>query len=45
MFVTNQGTISLNGAIGTKVMINGKLLQMSGKDLLNYINAIDSNTI
>lgn len=34
----NNGTIAINGNAGTRVMVNGKILQLSGDDLSSYLN-------
>lgn len=36
VFVTN-GSISINGVWGTRVMVNGRLLSLKGADLKNYL--------
>ncbi|WP_162618693.1 outer membrane beta-barrel protein [Pedobacter yulinensis] len=40
-----DGQISINGNSGTRIMVNGKLLQLSGDDLTNYLNALRSDEI
>ncbi|WP_129717341.1 outer membrane beta-barrel family protein [Pedobacter sp. SYP-B3415] len=40
-----DGKISINGNSGTRVMVNGKLLQLSGDDLTNYLNSLRSDEI
>ena len=40
-----DGAIVLNGMTGTKVMINGKLLNLSGDDLTSYLSALRSDEI
>lgn len=41
----NNGSISINGNPGTRVMVNGKLLQLSGNDLTSYLNSLRSDEI
>lgn len=38
MFVDRNGGISINGNSGTRIMINGKMLHLSGDDLTAYLN-------
>lgn len=40
-----DGQIVLNGMTGTRVMVNGKLLKLSGDDLTNYLSALRSEEI
>ncbi|HEY0298039.1 MAG TPA: outer membrane beta-barrel protein [Arachidicoccus sp.] len=44
IFIYN-GQISLNGNSNTRIMVNGKLLQLSGQDLINYLNSLRSDEI
>jgi iron complex outermembrane receptor protein len=41
----NDGKISINGNPGTRVMVNGKLLQLTGDDLTNYLNGLRADEI
>lgn len=41
----NNGSISINGNPNTRVMVNGKILQLSGNDLTSYLNSLRSDEI
>ncbi|QES87184.1 outer membrane beta-barrel family protein [Rhizosphaericola mali] len=41
----NNGSISINGVGGTKVMINGKLLKLSGDELKQYLQTLKASDI
>jgi outer membrane receptor protein involved in Fe transport len=41
----NLGTISISGKSSTSVMVNGKMLNLSGTALLNYLKSIRSENI
>ncbi|HEY0177460.1 MAG TPA: TonB-dependent receptor, partial [Pedobacter sp.] len=41
----NNGTISISGNAGTRVMINGKILPLSGDDLTNYLTGLRAEDI
>ncbi len=41
----DKGTISINGNSGTKIMVNNKLLQLSGNDLISYLSSLRSDDI
>ncbi len=41
----NNGSISINGNRGTRVMINGKILQLTGDDLNSYLNNLRADDI
>lgn len=41
----NNGSISINGNAGTRVMVNGKILQLSGDDLTAYLNNLRAEDI
>lgn len=41
----NDGKISINGNPGTRVMVDGKILQLSGDDLTNYLNSLRADEI
>jgi len=41
----NNGLISINGNPGTRVMVNGKILQLGGDDLKNYLNGLRADQI
>jgi len=41
----NGNTISINGMTGSKVMVNGQLLKLSGSDLTQYLQSLRSNEI
>ncbi len=41
----NDGKISINGNPGTRVMVNGKLLQLTGQDLTNYLSNLRAEDI
>jgi hypothetical protein len=40
-----NGAISINGNSATKVMVDGKLLHLSGNDLTNYLNSLRAEDI
>ncbi|MGB3066496.1 outer membrane beta-barrel protein [Sphingobacterium thalpophilum] len=44
VFVQN-GQISVNGVYGTRVMLNGRLLKLTGDDLNNYLETIKADEI
>lgn len=41
----NNGKISINGNPGTRVMVDGKRLQISGDDLTNYLSSLRAENI
>lgn len=41
----NDGDISINGNPGTRVMVNGKRLQITGNDLKTYLNSLRADEI
>lgn len=41
----NNGEISINGVSGARVMINGKMLNLNGDDLKDYLQNLSSNDI
>ncbi|MBO4234415.1 TonB-dependent receptor [Riemerella anatipestifer] len=41
----NGGKISINGVWGARVMVDGKMLNLSGEDLKNYLQNLKSNDI
>ncbi|WP_313578889.1 outer membrane beta-barrel family protein [Chishuiella sp.] len=41
----NNGNISINGVWGARVMVDGKMLNLSGDDLRNYLQTLRSNDI
>jgi len=41
----NNGSISINGNPGTRVMVNGKILQLTGDDLTSYLNTLRADEI
>lgn len=41
----NNGAISINGNAGTRVMVNGKILPLSGDDLTNYLSNLRADDI
>jgi len=41
----NNGSISINGVWGTRVMVNGRMLNLKGDDLKNYLANLKSNDI
>ncbi len=41
----NDGKISINGNGGTHVMVNGRLLQITGQDLTNYLSNLRAEDI
>jgi outer membrane receptor protein involved in Fe transport len=41
----NDGKISINGNPGTRVMVDGKMLQLSGDDLTNYLSSLRAEEI
>lgn len=44
VFVSN-GNISINGNVGTRIMVNNKILQLTGDDLTNYLNNLRAEDI
>ncbi|MEO1626793.1 MAG: carboxypeptidase regulatory-like domain-containing protein, partial [Bacteroidota bacterium] len=45
VWIDNNGLIRINGKAGTRVMINGKMLKVSGMELQNYLNGIEGKDI
>lgn len=43
--LVRDGQIVVNGMTGTRVMVNGKLLKLSGDDLTNYLSSLRSDEI
>lgn len=43
--LVRDGQIMINGMTGTRVMVNGKLLKLSGDDLTNYLTSLRSDEI
>jgi len=43
--LVRDGQIMVNGMTGTRVMVNGKLLKLSGDDLTNYLTSLRSDEI
>ena len=43
--LVRDGQIVLNGMTGTRVMVNGKLLKLSGDDLTSYLSSLRSDEI
>jgi outer membrane receptor protein involved in Fe transport len=41
----NNGNISINGVSGARVMVNGRMLNLKGDDLKNYLMNLKSNDI
>jgi len=41
----NNGNISINGIWGTRVMVNGRMLDLGGNDLKNYLQNLKANEI
>ncbi|MFT3823318.1 MAG: outer membrane beta-barrel family protein [Chitinophagaceae bacterium] len=41
----NNGNISINGVWGARVMVNGRMLNLKGDDLKNYLQNLKSNDI
>jgi iron complex outermembrane recepter protein len=41
----NNGNISINGVWGTRVMVNGRMLNLKGDDLKSYLSNLKSNDI
>lgn len=41
----NNGSISINGNAGTRVMVNGKILPLNGDDLTNYLTNLRAEDI
>lgn len=41
----NNGNISINGVWGTRVMVNGRMLNLKGDDLKNYLTNLKSSDI
>lgn len=41
----SSGKVSINGVWGTRVMVDGKMLNLSGDDLKNYLQNLRSNEI
>lgn len=45
VFVNSDESISINGNNGTHMMVNGKLLQLNGRDLTNYLSNLRAEDI
>ena len=45
VFVNSDGTIFISGVSGTRIMINGKLLNFSGVELKDYLQGLSSDHI
>ncbi|MDO9399679.1 MAG: outer membrane beta-barrel family protein [bacterium] len=45
VWVSNSGSISLNGVQGVKILINGILLKLSGNQLSSYLNSLNATQI
>ena len=45
VWVSNRGEISVNGRTGTRVMVNERLLQETGEDLLAYLQSLRAEDI
>lgn len=45
VLVNYDGSISINGNPGTRIMVNGKLLQLSGEALQNYMSSLRAEDI
>jgi len=45
MFVDRNGSISINGNTGVRVMVDGVMLQLSGDDLTAYLNNLQASDI
>ena len=45
VFADESGNISINGIVGTGVMIDGRLLQMSGEQVKDYLKSISSDEV
>lgn len=43
--LVRDGQIVVNGITGTRIMVNGKLLQLTGDDLTNYLNSLRTDEI
>lgn len=43
--LVRDGQIMINGLTGSRVMVNGKLLQLTGSDLTNYLTSLRSDDI
>lgn len=41
----NNGQISINGIMGTRILVDGKSLNLAGNDLKNYLQTLRSNDI
>jgi len=41
----NNGNISINGVSGTRVMVNGRLLNLSGDELKNYLQNLKAENV
>lgn len=45
VIVRNDGTIILNGQSGANVLIDDKIIYLSGENLINYLRSIPTNSI
>lgn len=45
VFINNSGDISLQGQSGVRVMVDGRLLQLSGDDLTNFLKSLRADDI
>ncbi|PZP45564.1 MAG: hypothetical protein DI598_13105, partial [Pseudopedobacter saltans] len=45
VFVNNKDEISINGQSGVRVMVDGRLLQLSGDDLANFLKSLRAEDI
>lgn len=45
VFVTNDGSISINGVSGATVEVNGKTLRISGDQLMSYLQSIQGSDL
>jgi hypothetical protein len=41
----NNGQISINGVVGTRILVDGKSINLAGNDLRNYLQTLRSNDI
>lgn len=45
VFVTNDGSISINGVSGATVEVNGKTLRISGDQLISYLQSVQGSDL
>jgi len=45
VFIREDGTVSLNGQSGTKIYLNGKVIYLSGDNLVNLLRSMSATSI